>query len=83
MSREIAVIQGRFETPRTTGSFELIPRIARVDGGRGCRVGWLADRLFTMVTSGVFETFLGMANGMDQRDQRGNRDKGESDENEG
>lgn len=74
MGGEIAVTERGFETPRTAGAIELIPRIARIDGGggviRGGRVWWIA-----MVAGRIFEAFLSMRDRMDQRDQGGDSDE--------
>lgn len=68
------------ETPRAAGAFGLIPRISRVDGGRSAGFGRLWVRCFAMVTGGVFESLLRVADGMEERDQRGDGEQSDDDD---
>lgn len=55
------------EINRTAGTFDLVPRVAGIDCGRSGVRGWAA-LLFGVVSGGVFIPFLGMSDGIAQRD---------------
>ena len=80
MDGKIAVAESGLETPGTTGAFNLIPRIAGVDG-RGARD--FLSGLFLVVAGGIFVAFLGVSDRMNQRDQRGDSYDCDSDDNVG
>lgn len=72
--------EGLAKIERAAGTFDLIPRIPGIDGGRGGIRGGVA-LLFAMVAGGVFKTFLGASDGIDQRDQGRDGDEQDSNEN--